>query len=71
MCQVASLETAASGLIPSNAPDICVAYKLHNESGNIINLYDWLMAFQTVVTSQREDKENEHEESDDVDDITQ
>ncbi|XP_076803170.1 origin recognition complex subunit 3-like [Clavelina lepadiformis] len=69
--QVASLETAASGVIPSNAPDICVAYKLHNESGNIINLYDWLMAFQTVVTSQREDKENEHEESDDVDDITQ
>ncbi|KAJ8929297.1 hypothetical protein NQ314_018004 [Rhamnusium bicolor] len=30
-------------------PDICVAYKLHLECGKLINLYDWLQAFLSIV----------------------
>ncbi|ESO93276.1 hypothetical protein LOTGIDRAFT_232717 [Lottia gigantea] len=38
-------------------PDVCIVYKLHLECGQLINLYDWLQAFMTVVTS--EDEEND------------
>ncbi|KAM8952371.1 origin recognition complex subunit 3 isoform 3-T3 [Pelodytes ibericus] len=38
-----------SGSISRTAPDICIAYKLHLECGRLINLYDWLEAFSTVV----------------------
>lgn len=37
-------------IMPS-MPDICIVYKLHLECGTLINLYDWLQAFVTVVTS--------------------
>lgn len=37
--------------IPNGAPDVCIAYKLHKECGRIINLYDWLDAFNMIVTS--------------------
>lgn len=30
-------------------PDICIAYKLHLECGKMINLYDWLQAFLSIV----------------------
>uniref|UniRef100_A0A0V0JBZ7 Uncharacterized protein n=1 Tax=Schistocephalus solidus TaxID=70667 RepID=A0A0V0JBZ7_SCHSO len=30
-------------------PDLCILYKLHLEAGKLINLYDWLVAFATVV----------------------
>lgn len=30
-------------------PDICIAYKLHLECGKLINLYDWLQAFLSIV----------------------
>ncbi|XP_053314572.1 origin recognition complex subunit 3 [Spea bombifrons] len=40
-----------SGSISSSAPDICIAYKLHLECGRLINLYDWLEAFATVVNA--------------------
>ncbi|KAG5448443.1 Origin recognition complex subunit 3 [Clonorchis sinensis] len=30
-------------------PDLCILYKLHLESTKMINLYDWLMAFATVL----------------------
>ncbi|XP_053566504.1 origin recognition complex subunit 3 isoform X2 [Bombina bombina] len=39
------------GSICSAAPDICIAYKLHLECGRLINLYDWLEAFATVVSA--------------------
>ncbi|XP_050393465.1 origin recognition complex subunit 3 isoform X1 [Patella vulgata] len=45
------------GSILSTMPDVCIVYKLHLECGQLINLYDWLQAFVTVVTS--EDEENE------------
>ncbi|XP_014663446.1 PREDICTED: origin recognition complex subunit 3-like [Priapulus caudatus] len=35
--------------ILGSMPDICVAYKLHLECGKLINLYDWLQAFVTIV----------------------
>lgn len=30
-------------------PDISVAYKLLLESGQQVNIYDWLVAFNTIV----------------------
>lgn len=30
-------------------PDICIAYKLHLEYGKMINLYDWLQSFISIV----------------------
>lgn len=30
-------------------PDICMAYKLHLEGGKMINLYDWLQAFLSIM----------------------
>ncbi|XP_030051502.1 origin recognition complex subunit 3 [Microcaecilia unicolor] len=39
------------GIISNLAPDICIAYKLHLECGRLINLYDWLEAFTTVITA--------------------
>lgn len=34
--------------------DVCVAYKLHLECGRLINLYDWLQAFLSVVDPEEE-----------------
>lgn len=30
-------------------PDICIAFKLHLECGKLINLYDWLQAYLSIV----------------------
>lgn len=38
-------------------PDICIAYKLHLECGKMINLYDWLQAFLTIVDSTENDED--------------
>ncbi|KAJ8353317.1 hypothetical protein SKAU_G00208840 [Synaphobranchus kaupii] len=40
-----------TGAISSAAPDVCIMYKLHLECGRLINLYDWLEAYSTVVTA--------------------
>ena len=55
-----------SGIIPDNAPDICVAYKLHNECGTLINLFDWMQAFHTILTSSDEVDDDVEAEIDDV-----
>ncbi|XP_068195277.1 origin recognition complex subunit 3 isoform X2 [Antennarius striatus] len=39
------------GSVSNTAPDICIAYKLHLECGRLINLYDWLEAYSTVVSA--------------------
>ncbi|PWA22601.1 hypothetical protein CCH79_00015144, partial [Gambusia affinis] len=39
------------GSVSNAAPDICIAHKLHLESGRLINLYDWLEAYSTVVSA--------------------
>lgn len=40
-------------------PDICIAYKLHLECGKLINLYDWLQAFLSIVDTSREELEDD------------
>ncbi|CAG5121531.1 unnamed protein product [Candidula unifasciata] len=40
----------ADAILPS-MPDICIVYKLHLECGTLVNLYDWLQAFVTVISS--------------------
>lgn len=39
--------------------DICIAYKLHLECGKLINMYDWLQAFVTIVDPNAEGNEDE------------
>ncbi|XP_071379842.1 origin recognition complex subunit 3 isoform X1 [Centroberyx affinis] len=39
------------GTVSNCAPDICIVYKLHLECGRLINLYDWLEAYATVVSA--------------------
>lgn len=39
-------------------PDICIAYKLHLECGKLINLYDWLQAFLSIVDPTEHDDED-------------
>uniref|UniRef100_A0A8D3DA54 Origin recognition complex subunit 3 n=1 Tax=Scophthalmus maximus TaxID=52904 RepID=A0A8D3DA54_SCOMX len=45
-----SLKTE-DGSVSNAAPDICIAYKLHLECGRLINLFDWLEAYATVVSA--------------------
>ncbi|KAG9493648.1 hypothetical protein GDO78_001502 [Eleutherodactylus coqui] len=53
------LKSLANGrTLSSAAPDICIAYKLHLECGRLINLYDWLEAFATVVHADDSDSES-------------
>ncbi|CAG9832857.1 unnamed protein product [Diabrotica balteata] len=42
-------ETANSTSIKPSMPDISIAYKLHLEYGKMINLYDWLQSFVSIV----------------------
>ncbi|XP_040055265.2 origin recognition complex subunit 3 isoform X2 [Gasterosteus aculeatus] len=46
----------ADGLVSNAAPDICIVYKLHLECGRLINLYDWLEAYATVVSAAEGDE---------------
>uniref|UniRef100_H2Z2U2 Origin recognition complex subunit 3 n=1 Tax=Ciona savignyi TaxID=51511 RepID=H2Z2U2_CIOSA len=55
------LNLEATDAVSPEAPDICIAYKLHTESGSIINLYDWMAAFHTIV----------NETDSEIDEITQ
>lgn len=41
--------TTNDQLILPHLPDVCIAYKLHLECPKFINLYDWLLAFKTVL----------------------
>ncbi|XP_051724081.1 origin recognition complex subunit 3 [Ctenopharyngodon idella] len=50
-----------AGTISSAAPDLCIVYKLHLECGRLINLYDWLEAFATVMSA-AEDQDADSEE---------
>lgn len=45
-----------SGVISPSMPDLCIVYKLHLECTQLINLFDWLQAFITVVTPDDEDE---------------
>ena len=54
-CECCELETGQNLL--STFPDLTVAYKLHLECGRMINLFDWLQAFRSVVDYTDEDQE--------------
>uniref|UniRef100_UPI00398F1A2E origin recognition complex subunit 3 n=1 Tax=Pristiophorus japonicus TaxID=55135 RepID=UPI00398F1A2E len=56
------------GTITNTAPDICIVYKLHLECGRLINLYDWLQAFATVVSA-AEGKDPDKMSSNQVDEV--
>lgn len=47
-----------SGILSPSMPDICIVYKLHLECTLLINLFDWLQAFVTVVTSDEEEEDD-------------
>ncbi|GAB1859503.1 Origin recognition complex subunit 3 [Camponotus japonicus] len=38
--------------IPRTLPDLSIIYKLHLESRKLINMYDWLQAFVTIIDPQ-------------------
>jgi len=42
------------GEIPSSLPDICIGYKLHLECPKLINLFDWLVCWNTIRTGSGE-----------------
>ncbi|XP_072764702.1 origin recognition complex subunit 3 isoform X2 [Anoplolepis gracilipes] len=43
--------------IPRTLPDLSIIYKLHLESRKLINMYDWLQAFLTIVDPQAQSAE--------------
>ncbi|XP_018563187.1 origin recognition complex subunit 3 isoform X2 [Anoplophora glabripennis] len=61
------LQCASCCEIPNNSaikltmPDICIAYKLHLECGKMINLYDWLQAFLSILDPADVDNESRRE----------
>ncbi|XP_052001804.1 origin recognition complex subunit 3 [Xyrauchen texanus] len=65
--QKEALKTNA-GTVSSTAPDICIIYKLHLECGRLINLYDWLEAFVTVISAS-EDKDQGSDECGEYDSL--
>lgn len=58
-CKCCKLENS-TGII-ATLPDISIIFKLHLECGAMINLFDWLQAFRSVVDF------TEDEEQDDID----
>lgn len=52
-CECCGLANPTS--INPTMPDICIAYKLHLEYGKMINLYDWLQSFLSIVDPDIED----------------
>lgn len=46
--------------IKSTLPDISIMYKLHLECGRLINIFDWLQAFHSIVN----DNENDDKDAD-------
>ncbi|XP_074034723.1 origin recognition complex subunit 3 isoform X2 [Leptinotarsa decemlineata] len=44
-----------SSIRPS-MPDISIVYKLHLECGKMINLYDWLQAFVSIIDGKEDDE---------------
>ncbi|XP_064594696.1 origin recognition complex subunit 3-like [Liolophura sinensis] len=62
-CECCSSER---GGVLSSMPDVCIVYKLHLECGQLINLFDWLQAFVTVITPLEDDEDSEKQEIDPV-----
>lgn len=56
--QCACCEVKREAAILQTMPDICIAYKLHLECGKMINLYDWLQAFLSILDPTDEDDDD-------------
>ncbi|XP_050067079.1 origin recognition complex subunit 3 [Anopheles maculipalpis] len=52
-CDCCTLDES-SCIVPS-LPDLSIAYKLHLECGRMINLFDWLQAFRTILEDANKD----------------
>lgn len=50
-----------SGSLVSTLPDLSVVYKLHLECGKMINIFDWLQAFRSVVDAPEIDEEEDRQ----------
>ncbi|KAK7792913.1 hypothetical protein R5R35_007991 [Gryllus longicercus] len=48
--------------ILASMPDLCIAYKLYQECGRLINLYDWLQAFSAIVDPQDEEEDEDKQQ---------
>ena len=48
------LKIQDAGEISASFPDICVGYKLHLECQKLINVYDWLVCWNTICTGDSE-----------------
>lgn len=59
-CECCENENDDTQLLPS-MPDVSIVYKLHLECGKMINMFDWLQSFKTVV-----DDDTLEEEDDDM-----
>ncbi|XP_011498206.1 PREDICTED: origin recognition complex subunit 3 [Ceratosolen solmsi marchali] len=46
-----------SEIVPTH-PDLTIVYKLHLEARKMINLYDWLQSFLTVIDPNQSDEQN-------------
>ncbi|CAL8092518.1 unnamed protein product [Calicophoron daubneyi] len=47
--QIQDLTMNSPDCLDKSLSDLCILYRLHLESSKMINLYDWLMAFATVL----------------------
>jgi len=55
------LEIGDPGEIPATLPDLCVGYKLHLECRRLINVFDWLSCWHSIMTNGQEDvTQDEH-----------
>ena len=43
------------GEIPNTFPDLAIGYKLHLECPKLINVYDWLTCWNSIVTGEEEE----------------
>ncbi|EDV36454.2 uncharacterized protein Dana_GF12966 [Drosophila ananassae] len=55
-------ELREQSLLVSTLPDLSVAYKLHLECGRMINLFDWLQAFRSVLNGGDDENEESNQE---------
>jgi len=48
------MKIADPGEIPASLPDLSIAYKLHLECPRLINIFDWLSCWHSIVTAGQE-----------------
>lgn len=55
----------AGQLLPS-MPDLAIVYKLLSECGQQVNIYDWLVAFSSIVGANAENDDANEDISQDI-----